>query len=189
MSSRHSSKHRERKRHSSRHTGHKRHSSRHTGHTGHKRHSSRDTKDTSDTKSIKDKTLPTIKLKHVMINDNSGNKIHVVLHPYYRALQENNPSLYTKYVGKSRYQSKKESGTWEGFYNLYKAIKKKGYRLKDTHGDPILLKKYIKGNWLCFRGRHRMCIAKHLYDDETSFNLKKHTVVSVNAIPKEDKSG
>jgi len=110
--------------------------------------------------------------------------MHITSHPYYKALEEMNPSIYTRYVSKSRYQSKKPTGSWEGYYNLYKTIKKKGYRLKDADGDPILLKKYIKGYWLCFRGRHRMCIAKHIYDDESFFKLKKHTVISVDAIKK-----
>ena len=79
-----------------------------------------------------------------------------------------------------KHQKQKDTGSWSGFTELYKNIKKNGFELKNT--GSIRIKKTEDNKYCCFHGRHRMCMMKHLYNDNTILTLKNNKVCSITQV-------
>jgi hypothetical protein len=138
----------------------------------------KDKKDKKDKKE-KEKIYVNVLLKDILIfDDNSKEKyIDIKDHSYYKALKENDSNIYLKYVNKMNHQKEKDTGTWSGFIELYNNIKKNGFELKNT--GSIKLQTVANDKYCCFHGRHRICMMRHLYNDNTVLTLKNNKVCTI----------
>ena len=129
-------------------------------------------------KEKKENIYVNVLLKDVLIFDDNSKQKHIDIkdHSYYKALKDNEPNIYLKYVNKMSHQKEKETGTWTGFIELYNNIKQNGVELKNT--GSIRLKK-VGDKYCCFHGRHRICMMKCLYSDNTLLTLKNNKVCSI----------
>jgi hypothetical protein len=124
------------------------------------------------------KTNTSISIKDIFVldNTNKNNYIKLTSHIYYQSLKQHNPIIYSDYIVKAQDQLIKETGTWEGFFNLYKKIKKTGFDFKNN--DSIVIKK-INDIWVCSHGRHRICMLRKIYGKDTNIKLKNNRVFSI----------
>lgn len=130
----------------------------------------------------KEKIYVNVLLKDVLIFDDTSKQKYIDIkdHSYYKALRDNNSNIYSEYVNKMKHQKQKDTGSWSGFTELYKNIKKNGFELKNT--GSIRIKKTEDNKYCCFHGRHRMCMMKHLYNDNTILTLKNNKVCSITQV-------
>ena len=110
--------------------------------------------------------------------------IPIQLHPYYQSLYKKNKYIYINCLKKSSYQSSKElTGTWEGYYSLYKDIKKNPFFSKNgkynSINEPIVIKKKNR-KYVCIHGRHRLCILSYLHSDKNKYLCKINNNVLEN---------
>ena len=97
-------------------------------------------------------------------------------HPYYRALDENNEHIFEEYIRKSYYQSSKDSGSWQGFKELYDTIQRNGFDFVSYH--PLVIKQ-INNKFICVGGKHRICMLYHMYGPNTSIEVVNSKVVGI----------
>lgn len=138
-------------------------------------------KETKETKEIETK-YKNVLLKDILIYDYFSEQkyINIKDHSYYKALKKNDPNIYLTYVNKMVRQKQKDTGSWSGFIELYKNIKKHGLNLTNT--GSIVIKKTEDDKYCCFHGRHRMCMMKYLYNDNTVLTLKNNRVFSITQV-------
>jgi len=132
---------------------------------------------------IEIKTIETkVLLKDILIYDYFSEEKHINIkhHIYYKALKKNDPNIYLTYVNKMLRQKQKDTGTWSGFIELYKNIKKHGLNLENT--GSIVIKKTENDKYCCFHGRHRICMMKYLYSGNTVLTLKNNKVFSITQV-------
>jgi hypothetical protein len=118
-------------------------------------------------------------LKDILIFDDTSKQKYIDIkdHSYYKALKNNDSNIYLDYVSKMKNQQMKDTGTWSGFIELYNNIKQNGIELKNN--GSIRIKKIEKNRYCCFHGRHRMCMMKYLYNDNTVLTVKNNKVYNI----------
>lgn len=119
-----------------------------------------------------------IKLKNIFIYENfiQYKNIKIEKHVYYVSLVIRNSQLYNSYVNITERQKNKPTGTFVGFIELLENIKKNGFDF--LNNDKIVIKK-INNQYSCLHGRHRMCIMKYLYGENTTLIIKKNKVIGI----------
>lgn len=98
-----------------------------------------------------------------------GEHLKLNYHPYYISLKRNDKNEYEKYCNKSKHQRAKESGDWNGYLQLVKSIKNKGFIFDIKH--PVIIK-YKRDHFYVTHGRHRMCILRFLFHRNSIVQLK-----------------
>lgn len=94
--------------------------------------------------------------------------------PYYTSLVKKSPSIFTKYVNLSKYQSSKKSAEWRHFYKIYKNIKKSGF---DFDAEDKVVIKHDKDKFKCIHGRHRICMLYKMYGNDLKLILSNGKLV------------
>ena len=119
-----------------------------------------------------------ISLKDVLVFDDMSKikYIDIKEHIYYMSLEKQDPENYINYVNKMRRQREKDTGTWDGFKQLYENIKKNGFDFKNN--DSIMIKK-INNKYCCLHGRHRICMMRHLYGKNVLITLKGNKIFNI----------
>ena len=119
-----------------------------------------------------------ISIKDVLVFDDMSKikYIDIKEHIYYMSLEKQDPENYINYVNKMRHQLAKDTGTWDGFKQLYENIKKNGFDFKNN--DSIMIKK-INNYYCCLHGRHRICMMRHLYGDNVKITLKRNKIFNI----------
>ncbi len=102
--------------------------------------------------------------------------IDIKEHFYYLSLEKQDANIYLNYVNQLQHQKKKETGTWEGFINLYDSIKNQGFDFKNN--DSIIIKE-VNNKYCCLHGRHRICMMRHLYGENAIVTLKNDKVCKI----------
>ena len=65
-----------------------------------------------------------VPLREILVKSHTRARRYIPIqeHPYYAALDVQNPAIYRQYVRRSSYQSSKSSGTWSGFVALARNV-------------------------------------------------------------------
>ena len=117
----------------------------------------------------------TIKIKKIYVKDNGSSKLFKIKdHPYYLSLANNNRTLYENFIKNNHLQLQKTSGTWDGYLNLYEQLKTNF----DMNDSDIKIRK-INNNYVCYHGRHRICILDHIHGDNTKLKIKHGKLVKL----------
>ena len=119
-----------------------------------------------------------IQLKDILVFSEKTEQKYIDIkeHFYYLSLENHDENIYLNYVNQLHHQKKKETGTWDGFINLYDSIKNQGFDFKNNNSIII---KQVNNQYCCLHGRHRICMMRHLYGENAIVTLKNDKVCKI----------